>query len=165
MEILIKEFEVYHFDGCFYTQEELDTMGIKLYNFEMLSEVAKDKNANEYEVMEVESVGKEGNIFSLDSILKYLEKRSEDKFCFIDYGDKGDILYFNKYYGVSYHDEYFISSDSTTRDNVIIGINNAIGEKIRKHSCDHLSEITNEFYRQTELKQKKKRLIDSVTNK
>jgi len=160
---MMEKFEVYSFDSIYYTLEEIEAMGLSLYDYEGLKKLLDEKDQHSYTVVSHSSVSE-----TKSSLHDYLGNMEQDETVFMkDYGDYGFIIDFKHFYGIEFRGNVVLYGDSRSRNDKYEDIARIMANEIQKAKEKNgvIKDTSNEFRRQLEITKGKNKLLEITHNR
>lgn len=157
----MEKFEIYQFDSMFYTQQEIEEMGLSLLDYDGLQKLAESKDKEQYTVAIHSPTSK-----AYERLSNYLGTFNKDKKVFLrDYGDSAIIVDFTFLYGFRIKEDLILFESSEMRDSEYSSterlIEEAIGKaKEKSHIVSCYSQL---FPKQAELAKSKQKLLELLS--
>ncbi len=157
----MEKFEVYKFDNVFYTKEEIEKMGLSLFDYDELKKLAKDKDIQQYTIAIYSPSTRK-----CDSLSNYLETFNKDKMVFLmDCGDCAAVVDFTFLYGIRFNENLILFESSKSRDSEYSSIERLIFEQMGKvRETNYIVGCNSQaFQKQEELATSKQKLLELLS--
>ncbi len=155
----MEQFEVYWHDGVFYSQKELENMGLEKCDYEDFQEKVDQKDSLQYKI--VSYCGTVESKYSANDYLIQFAKMPFKEVFFKDYQNYGFVLEPEKYYGVSYTNYFLLFKTKEQQQEFLSDVWDAAMDKIKVFDQDMI-QLQIKYNNQEQIKIKQKQLHEMI---
>lgn len=160
----MEKFETYHFDGVFYTKEEIESMGLSLFGIDELKKLLNQQDQVLYQVTTYTSVSE-----NTQDLQTYVDSFKEYKkvWAKVSPGNPCSILVidFKFYYEIKHGDQVLLLSSESERNDTCRKIDRLVDNEIDKlvNQGQYVRDSSESYKSQEEQRKSKQKLLSIFT--